>query len=1299
MKKLLSLAILSFMGLGAASAPNNTLIISDINTLNASSSRFECVPGEIIVKFKNTSRAAVRAPQAVRFRTTGVSAVDRAFAELGVAEIEQLMPLTGDRSTARPVRAYNGRIIEAAPMHSAYRLRLAAGSDVHKAVAKLSELADIEFAEPNFTVHALGGDITTPDDPYYNLQYGIRDINLFELWAQSVVSKESPVIAILDTGVDIDHPDLAANIWTNEAELGGATDYDDDNNGYTDDLHGWDFVNQTGRIGDYNGHGTHCAGIAAACGYNGLGIIGANPNARIMPLTVLQSTGQGDVATIIKAIDYAAANGAQVISMSLGTYAESMALEQALGRAYQKAVIIAAAGNDGLCLNHAHPEKGQMAPAPMFPAAYTFVLGVQASAAGGGLAGFSNYDDNGAVFSAYSEEKLYNYEITAPGVAVMSTYPGGGYKQLNGTSMATPLVAGAVSRLLQSKEYDNRELLFGDLINSVNAIGNIDIAAAYRIKDADRKPTLALVSYRLDDGKEGDGDGRVDAGETVYIYPKFRNSWGTAKNIRYSIALDELEDPSTVEILSDMGACVLSQLSSYATVEAQVPFALKFNKSVVDGRQVKMRLTATCDNITEALSQDLIFTVENGVELGGVLREDMTLYPDQHYIVTTNFAVPEGVTLTILPGTTIKMKDGTSFAVGGKIIANGEPGNMITFTKADLGLGDVNGIVFGENKVSYIQIVDLTINSFKFDNYAIVENSIIKNVHTNYGMYGPRYVACNIHNMIGSIGLMGSTEPAQAKHSNIINNYQIASNPYYFFVASSIESSNIYSNRYVDNLWSMAYYKEDPSIYSPKQPNYVGSSRYDKAKRNVADINAGWGMGEYDLSNMLTRPVAEAHGIVWKVVVNGYDAQDDYDIIPALGVGRHKFEVYFNRPMNKAVAPIIAMGVRPPYTQTAIAEDGSWNEAGDIYTAWLTISGRSSYDGMNRIYVAGAEDDEFFEIPLENVRFNVNVQAAGSLSEGFSAEAGVGRVKLDWENSEENFDDMLGYNMYRYTVDAEGAASDTIRVNERLIEPAATALTDYEVVPGTTYCYFYRVMRTDMSENSPSKTVAVTPLTAVAGDANGSGEVDVADVITTVNHAAGMNPRPFIFDAADMNHDSEIDILDVVGIIRTILNPSAAATASVESSAMYYIEDGTLYIDTPVALAGVQVNINMPRTSSATAASALDGFEKTGAWIADDEYIFLAYTMRNLSVPSGSHAILNLGPDAAVKAVKLAAPDGSNVLAVEGNQSTGVGSVSVDTAAPAGVYTPLGIKLADDAEALERLPRGIYIVNGTKIVK
>lgn len=181
-------------------------------------------------------------------------------------------------------------------------------------------------------------------------------------------------------------------------------------------------------------------------GNNGIGITGANPDALIMPITVMQSDGTGDVATIIKGIDYAAANGADVISMSLGGDSYSMAEEQALGKAYATAVIVAAAGNNG------KPIENLL----VYPACFQFVLGVQATVSpSGGLAQFSNIDRD-PIYTTYSAETdLYNYELRAPGVNILSTYPQGRYKALQGTSMATPMAAGAISRLLQCKEYDS----------------------------------------------------------------------------------------------------------------------------------------------------------------------------------------------------------------------------------------------------------------------------------------------------------------------------------------------------------------------------------------------------------------------------------------------------------------------------------------------------------------------------------------------------------------------------------------------------------------------------------------------------------------------------------------------------------------------------------------------------------------------------------------------------------------------------------------------------------------------------
>ena len=438
-KLLLLLAAMAFsFGTCLAQSSNNEDEVVKIDKWNQQAYR----EGEILVKFKPGSAVQMRAPQRQAFHTTRDNSIDALFQEIGVDSVEQLMPQTGHKNVGRKVRAYNGSTIEVKDLSKLYRvtLRPENAPQMYDAIERLKVNDEVEFAEPNYLVYTMSLPydtiIPTQDafiysrEPLYSQQWGPAAIGLPQLWNKPKKSSKRPVIAILDTGVDVEHPDLAANIWTNPAEANGISGQDDDANGFKDDLHGWDFINQTGVIADFNGHGTHCAGIAAAVGNNGIGITGANPDALIMPVTVMQSNGTGDVATIIRGIDYAAANGADIISMSFGGFSYSIAEEQALGRAYANAILIAAAGNNNFDIKMA----------TFFPAAFSFVLGVEASSNSvGTLASFSNLDEDGPIYSTFGD--LYNYELRAPGVQILSTFPGGRYKILNGTSMACPLVA------------------------------------------------------------------------------------------------------------------------------------------------------------------------------------------------------------------------------------------------------------------------------------------------------------------------------------------------------------------------------------------------------------------------------------------------------------------------------------------------------------------------------------------------------------------------------------------------------------------------------------------------------------------------------------------------------------------------------------------------------------------------------------------------------------------------------------------------------------------------------------------
>ena len=1279
--------------------------------------------GEVIVKFKPTSRVNVSAARTGAVRSN-VSSVDAVLAKIGVTGAEQLMPLSGTGGPAR-VKSYAGGYIERSDMSKLYRLQLDAENalPVHEAVEALSELGDVEFAEPNYLVYstALPENVFCEyeDEPLFKEQWAFNAINLKNVWTKKTITDKRPVIAILDTGVDTEHPDLAANIWTNEREANGAEGADDDANGFKDDLHGWDFVNQTARIGDWNGHGTHVAGIAAAVGNNGVGITGANPDALIMPITVMQSDGTGDVATIIKGIDYAAANGADVINMSFGGYSHSIAEEQALARAYSKAVLVAAAGNECLPINYNQCSVCNKPGAPMFPAAFTFVLGVEAGNRDGSRASFSNYDDDGATFSAFGEEKLYNYELRAPGVAMTSTFPGGKYKALNGTSMASPLVAGAISRLLQCKEYSNKELLFGDLIHARKKSENgfVDFRAAYEITDEDRVPELQFVSYELVDNSDGDGDNRPDAGETIELWPVFRNEWGNAENITFSLEVAEAEDPTIIEVLNN-NISFGKNLSSYAKAKSETPLRFKVNDNCVDGRKICLVLRATCDNIAQELVHEFVITVENGVELYGIISENTTLYPNVHYIVTKPLAIQQGAVLTIKPGTVIKMKANSSIkAPKGTLNCVGKPDSLIVFTMADgeTGRMGMGGITMGD-RIEYVKLKGLASTGTLFTLIDCV-NCIIDDCLAGGKFYSIDYMSftkCNFYNNSSTqySGLdCTSMNMIDYTNSNIIGNiFNNNSASFAHDLTQKFNNSNYFGNIDKKNgdLISMLYNQDIPLKYTPEQPNYLGSAREDIVSNWVIDMlhdKYPTGFGVYDLSNMLTRPSAEAHGIVWKVVVNGYDAQDEFEMLPPLGVGKHKFEVYFNRPMDVNVAPTVAMGVRPPYTQVTIAEDGEWSADSLIYTAYLTIDGKTSSDGLNRIYVAGARDNEYFDIPVEEYRFNVEVAAAGSMATGLMAEAGLGKVTLTWETDEEDFEDLLGYNIYRYTDYLDSTyvvdynkygdyskhlemKGDTTIINKSVIESDIVEFVDYDVVPETTYYYVIKQLTTSLNSHALSNAVAATPLTAEKGDANGSMAVDIADVVTEVAWLTNQNPQPFIFEAADVNSDNNVNILDVVGTVTIITNPESVATASVNSTATYTIEDGILYIDSDVAVGGVQLSIAAPKGTKFEALEALNGFEQMNHWMNDDECMFLAFSMTGKSIAPGKQAILRIG-DATLNEVVISNSRGANVMAVNGN-ATCVSEVVGEDVEEEGIYDLAGRKLKQISSP------GVYIVNGKK---
>ena len=1272
----------------------------EVYKIDARAGHNDFVPGQVLVKFKDANRVQINRTRGI-VSSTNVTKLTDVLRKYGVNEMEQLLPQENPNRQLSKTRAYNGETIQEKDLSQLYQVKLSAEHvfEVKPMIEELNALDEVEFAEPNYKLYTLAESIVSSydDNPMVSEQWYLDNYGLKELWTKPIINATRPVIAILDTGVDITHPDLVDNIWTKPG---------------TDDEHGYDFINNTTDIRDNNLHGTHVAGIAAASN-NGIGIVGANPQALIMPITVLQSDGVGDVATIIKGIDYAIANGATVLNMSLGTYANSSALRQALEKAYQKAVLVAAAGNDNMRIQLAKCADHDCLYGKMFPAAYSFVLGVQAINSTGELASFSNHDNDGNTYSSEltaMDPEGFNYELKAPGTNILSTIPDGSYKALNGTSMAAPLVAGAISALKMVKQYDTQEILWGDLLHTDN------IAQAYNLTNRPAELDLLRLQFRerkeLADETEEDysGDGRIDVGETVSVYPVIRTTFGEASNIKLHLEMgDEYEDPSTVEIISDKDNKVDFgwHLDAYGKAVSKNPIKLKVAEGLADGRHIKMKVVASCDESNTIFEKPFTLIVDNIVKIHGIISEDMTLTADHVYYVDNDIAVAEGATFTIEPGTTVKFHAGKTLKSFGKLKIHGTPEKPIVLEGhigEDYWGGIISNVVPRDTlKYCKLSFYDSTASNHPEDK-PYLENCIITNTKT-YSTPVPLYFdgkRCNVIDNLGDI-FMGAI--GDISLFNIINNSNFVAYSYDVPQWTRIVESNFFNLFQTADSDGKTYLigerSDSPIIIKSLKPSYLGTSREDLVRPHVYEFGntpSGWQTyAQVDLSNMLKEPVKEAHGIVWKVVVNGKDAQDEYEELDPLGVGKHKFEVFFNRPMNKEKIPQISFGVREPYTQNTVAEDGAWNDEGTIYTAYVSITGKTQSDGVNRIYVYGAEDDEFFECPYEKTRFNVNVQSAGSQSAGFSGEAGLGRVELDWNELKTDMKDVLGFNVYRYTTTPE----DSVRVNDVTIDAAETHFTDYDIVPGTTYYYKYKVQSTDLKEYQPSNVVAVTPLTAKLGDVTGNNEVDVFDIVYEVNYILGQKPKTFVKCAADVNSDNVIDVLDVQGIIKTILNPSSASRTRREdaaSSAVYTIEDGVLYVESPVALGGVQIQVNVPERTDITTLDDLKGFEQAGSWLSKNDYLFMAYNMKGKTLAPGKHALLRIG-DGDVTSITIGDANGMKMSVTGGDGTTAIDNMATAVKTQKGIYNLKGQKVAGSADELRNLPKGIYIVDGIKVLK
>lgn len=664
-----------------------------------------------------------------------------------------------------------GALNEIVPMEDCawYEAKLVEGAEPKTALAAVRALDEVLLAEYNYEIQVAAIDEAESFDETQEQEYE-QNGRFTDQWyfhhcgivsgfrtLEHLGGDPSVIVAVIDTGVDYDHEDLKGNIWVNTGEIPD-NGIDDDGNGYIDDYYGVDIVSGKGSADDTNGHGTHVAGIIAAR-HNFTGVLGIAYNVKIMPIKAAAHNGtltQGDIA---KAVLYAYENGAEVINMSFGGSACSIAVQDALATAYSRCVLVASAGNDG------KPNEG-FGAMPNYPAALSYVLGVMSVDAQGRESTFTNWD--------VTKYNGVEYELYAPGESILSTLPNDKYGFLSGTSMAAPMVS-AFAAILRS-EYPDRDkyptkFIYGQLAatsdyhaSCLNADGHgpHNLPQIVNLHDALTKlpkPELNVQDCAIfDDPKysaNNNGDGVIDAGETIALGLTLRNRWGMSENT--TVTLDTLSEVGIADpyITIQNPTVDYGSVGTYSTKDCgriytdgeltgwENPFLITVSEDCPNDYRFTLNVTIRCENaLDETDSATYTFKgtvneeVRSGFVLPSIIEEDMTLTGDRLYIIPRPTVIRPGVTVTVEPGTHIQFwsndpgdpyaEDGIAFLrVEGNFFVKGTKDDPVYLYPSELkynyllDLGEANG---GLIRLEYADVTNLAQNYTNPSNTSGISN-------------------------------------------------------------------------------------------------------------------------------------------------------------------------------------------------------------------------------------------------------------------------------------------------------------------------------------------------------------------------------------------------------------------------------------------------------------------------------------------------------------------------------------------------------------------------------------------------
>ena len=997
-----------------------------------------------------------------------------------------------------------------------YSLELKDASKTVETVSYLRELGCFDKVDFDYIMRTSGPKEDAENNPNYDDQVNLGLSNIPNGWTHNGKAPGgSPdvVVAVIDTGVDYNHIDLRNNIWINTAEIPD-NGKDDDGNGYIDDVYGWNCVGNNNNPMDDNGHGTHVAGIIAAEN-NKVGGIGVAYNCKVMVLKAGNSSGYFNSSDIAEAIQYAYMNGASVINMSFGASFISIAVEEALENAYNTCVLVAAAGNDGACNNL--DCLTCLVKKVSYPAALPYVIGVMSTDKNGnGRSSFSNYDH-------YPYDSI-EYEVFAVGEGVGSTWPSNEYACLNGTSMAAPTVSG-IAALLRSY-YTDREVYSTKFIQSqiVNT-GDLCLDGAHTVADVQDaltklpKPAVNLYGYTIDDSvsisNKNNGNGVIDAGETVRLYISLHNRGGVASNVNVSIDTDRgmgLTDPYFTFVNPTMQLSDIGTYSVRASESDNKYFEIVVDADCPNDYLVNFNIRFTYTNGLDAEDktvyeddgrQQAQFNVSSGYHLPSIIAEDTVFTNDRLYIVGENVMIISGVTVTFEEGCRIQFYDDREYynspaiSVYGTLIFEGSEENMIEIYPSE------RDAVFA-CQVNVYSSGSLTMNYVDAINLYTTGTGVLRNSHINYNGSGKSNTV-----YVYDAGKAKFDSNLKLKFSSVENSY-LNLNAYASEISSTTMNSNyivmlaanfprLTTTTFTNNI---LYSKHSPEIHQNYAITFEGTttnnffvSADDKNPQDLLELvfekksmvsNNAFSAGYQEYANQVISKYLDANGqptvdvfgtlsdvsALYPHIVSVEIFNADGEQITTIGNEEITVRVTFNKAMDTTKDVAAFFGTIAPYADYKI--EGEFVSE----TEWVGTYSLKAYieNGLQFMQVKGAcaADDATKTVRGENQLYVFNIDTTAAMAMNLFATATDTGIKLTW--AQDDYATLMGYNIYRAT----SKDGNYVKINPSVLLASASSFVDDNAEPGVTYWYTFTVVLSDFTESAPAGKVSCTAVDTLA---------------------------------------------------------------------------------------------------------------------------------------------------------------------------------------------------------------------------